>query len=378
MNMAKRNYIQIDDLEKITFLAENLRPEYLSGTLIGISAFVDASDEFDFFQQRTFILSFFDKHFSDLPVSVISQAANRGVVFEIWKHEYCIGLKYKKINEINYTVYEDEMGKAVWCFGCTSADSNISFEEQACRSFNMMQAVLSEENLSMDNLIRQWNYLPAILKTETKNKRIYQNYQLFNEIRQSYYERYKKNRHYPSATGIGMDYGAVSIDFAALQPNENVLVTGLENPCQTNAYRYGQKILVGSPAKENEPKKPPLFERAKYAGWSDRGTVFISGTAAIAGEKTVGLNDFVRQTILTIENIANLIAPQNLVSKYIPAANTQYVYLRVYVKDKKDMNIVKKISEKYYRNIPILYVEADICRNDLLVEIEGEAEVGNF
>jgi enamine deaminase RidA (YjgF/YER057c/UK114 family) len=373
--MTKRNYIRINKLEKINLLAGNLHPEYLSGTVIGITVFVDASDTLDFFQQRTFILSFFDKHFNCLPVSVISQPAGQGVVFEIWKHENCIHLQYRKIREINYTVYEDETGKAVWGFGCTSAGSKASFGDQARYSFDAMQAILSEEGLSMDNLIRQWNYLPAILKTEAKNNRIYQNYQLFNEIRQSYYDRYKKDKNYPSATGIGMDYGAVTIDFAALRPNENALVAGLNNPRQTNACLYGQKILIGSPLKEDEQKKPPLFERAKYAGLHDRGIIFISGTAAITGEKTVGLNDFVKQTGVTIANIAALIAPQNLDSKDIPTANKQYAYLRVYIKNEKDRGLIEKIGEAYYKNIPVLYVKADICRDDLLVEIEGEASV---
>jgi hypothetical protein len=49
-------------------------------------------------------------------------------------------------------------------------------------------------------------------------------------------------------------------------------------------------------------------------------------------------------------------------------------YLRVYVKEEKYFQDVKAICTKYYPDIPILYLVSDICRDQLLVEIEGVAE----
>jgi enamine deaminase RidA (YjgF/YER057c/UK114 family) len=374
--MLKRDFIQIHSLEDITCVIEHLLAGTQTGSIIGVTTFVFASNKRDFFRQRNTVLSFFDKNFKHLPVNVVAQSCGQGVAFEIWKNENSRTLNYKQQNDVNYCVYEDGTGLSLWAFGCTSVSENLSFEEQTRRSFEAMQAILTAENMSMDNLVRQWNYIPSILSAETLHTtslQQYQHYQIFNDLRQEYYERYKTDKNYPAATGIGVAFGAVTIDFLALKPNTNTLVTGLNNPNQSDAYHYGQKVLVGSAFAANKQKKPPLFERAKYAGQTGEGIVFISGTAAIVGEKTVGLNDVVRQTFTTVRNIAALIESQNLATKQIAANNSRCAYFRVYVKIEKHLNLVRKICKTCYPDISILCVQADICRDDLLMEMEGEA-----
>jgi hypothetical protein len=49
-------------------------------------------------------------------------------------------------------------------------------------------------------------------------------------------------------------------------------------------------------------------------------------------------------------------------------------YLRVYVKEEQDMNDVKTVCNKYFPDVPTLYLISDICRDDLLVELEGITE----
>ena len=56
-------------------------------------------------------------------------------------------------------------------------------------------------------------------------------------------------------------------------------------------------------------------------------------------------------------------------------SNVKIKSLRVYVKYKNDIQEVKNICERYFPNLQILYVVADICRPELLVEIEGVAEL---
>ncbi len=77
-----------------------------------------------------------------------------------------------------------------------------------------MNEILASEGMSMDDLVRQWNYIGNIL--ETKNN--CQNYQLFNEVRNDYYTRFRKVKSYPAATGVGMMHGGVILDFCALKP----------------------------------------------------------------------------------------------------------------------------------------------------------------
>ena len=48
--------------------------------------------------------------------------------------------------------------------------------------------------------------------------------------------------------------------------------------------------------------------------------------------------------------------------------------LRVYVKRPQDYPVIRKVCEKRCgTNLPVIYVVADVCRSDLLVEMEGLA-----
>jgi hypothetical protein len=54
------------------------------------------------------------------------------------------------------------------------------------------------------------------------------------------------------------------------------------------------------------------------------------------------------------------------------AFHPQYGHSRVYVKHRKDYRAIKNTVERYFPDLPAVYIVADICRDDLLVEIEGK------
>jgi len=151
----------------------------------------------------------------------------------------------------------------------------------------------------------------------------------------------------------------------------------VKNPRQTDAYNYSQEVLIGNSSGKKTGKNTPKFERAKYVSLNGHKVVFISGTASILNEKTIGIHDVNKQTLVTIDNISGLIADENLrhsgVSK--TSGTIQYTFLRIYVKDASDLASVRDICEKKFGDIPKSYLIADICRDDLLVEIEGVAEL---
>ena len=67
-----------------------------------------------------------------------------------------------------------------------------------------------------------------------------------------------------------------------------------------------------------------------------------------------------------------------LVSKEnIPTENcgSSYDLLRIYVKRKEDIEAVKEYMETHYPTAMKHYLVADVCRPELLVEIEGIAHV---
>jgi hypothetical protein len=121
----------------------------------------------------------------------------------------------------------------------------------------------------------------------------------------------------------------------------------------------------------------PKFERAKILSTPESLLIFISGTAAIIGQISISIISVEQQTEMTIQNILRLISSENLLEHGIESAEDATItYLRVYVKHSKDMVQVKNICFKHFPLLPILYVVADICRAELLVEIEGQANTG--
>ena len=361
--------------EELAACIQQLTEKYPLDTTVGITFFINAAGDNDFYEKRESIEQACNENLQKLPVSIISQPAGSGVAMEIWTHETCKNLQHKSWCGLKYTIYNDAFGQFIWGLGMLSNNPTLNFREQASSAFERMKTVLSLEEFSFDHLIRQWNYIPGILKTHTENGRLYQNYQLFNDIRQYYYGIYKRNTVYPAATGIGMDCGSVTIDFVAVKLNDNTRVAGLSNPNQINAFNYGQDVLIGSAMKADENKKAPLFERAKYIGAEENAFVFVSGTASITGEKTIGLDDVVEQTRVTIKNISDLTSCDNIRSTGAKIAKKNYTYLRVYVKREDDFNAVGEICKEKYGDIPMLFIKADICRDNLLVEIEGEAAI---
>ncbi len=160
------------------------------------------------------------------------------------------------------------------------------------------------------------------------------------------------------ATGIGANLGGILVDLdAAVFTRSECYATPIDNKLQIAAHAYSDQVLEAAQQKKATPK----FERAKSMTFDDRRIVYISGTAAIRGEESlvgVGLG---RQLHITMENIGQLIGKAKL------------KMLRVYLKEKSFYEEARELLEGYNLNIPISYMWADVCRDELLIEIEGIA-----
>jgi len=273
-------------------------------------------------------------------------------------------------NNVRYIVCTTDSGKEVWGSGLGFALFSTDTRSAAEAAFEQMKAILDAEGMSFNNLVRQWNYIGNIL--EEKNG--LQNYQIFNEVRSEYYRKYRTVHGYPAATGIGMKLGGVTIDFCAVMTNEKVMVKPIENPNQINAYEYGQQVLKGGSGKGKSVKHPPKFERALFLKENFKSTLLISGTASIIGQDTIGIDDVEKQTRITIENI-NKLTEQRRNGQNIVNTDTEwgkYILLRVYIKNQSDFSKVKMICAEQFPFVPAIFIESDICRDNLLVEIETE------
>jgi enamine deaminase RidA (YjgF/YER057c/UK114 family) len=105
-------------------------------------------------------------------------------------------------------------------------------------------------------------------------------------------------------------------------------------------------------------------------------TTFISGTASITDSETRWIGDVEKQTHQTLDNIEALIGGANFKRHGWPgfgAKLADLAHLRVYIKYPQDYERTRAVCEERLGLIPTVYAVGDVCRDDLLVEIEGVA-----
>jgi enamine deaminase RidA (YjgF/YER057c/UK114 family) len=275
------------------------------------------------------------------------------------------GLRYTTVN------YPD--CRMVYAAGITAGENAAGTLDQSNDAFGLMKRVLEKENMDFTNIVRQWNYIENITGKIVSKDKTRQNYQVFNDIRSLYYGEVDFKRGYPAATGIGMDCGGVVLEFIAADFSSDIKVIPIKNPDQADAHQYSLEMLVGDGIQADRPKSTPKFERARAIAKENDYYVYISGTAAIKGQKTLFPTDVEQQTRITIENISRLIAPDNLEKHNLPVSSSDspFSHIRVYIKNEADVPAVKKKCDEHYGEVPRLYLISDICRENLLVEIEG-------
>jgi enamine deaminase RidA (YjgF/YER057c/UK114 family) len=275
---------------------------------------------------------------------------------QLWQQEL--------IQEENFSAVHFKRNKTRVLTGQVQSHSLTGFRRNAGEAFSLMGKLLEKTQFPVSSVIRQWNYIENILGYEND----LQNYQEFNNVRSSFYADHFSKNGFPAATGIGMNQGGIILQFVAIESGE-AFSFPLDNPDQRSAHTYSNEVLIGE---NNFLKTTPKFERARYLELFGKKQVFISGTASICGENTVGIGDAELQTEITIQNIKRLYSEKVLKAVAGNFCRPQYGHARVYVKNREDFSVVRKVVKKHYGNLPVVYLVADICREELLVEIEGK------
>ena len=279
-------------------------------------------------------------------------------------------ITYKVWNSIPYVVIEADNEKEIWAGGFGSGLHSDNTRKAARAAFDQMRALLEVEKMTFNHIVRQWNFVGNILEIKDE----LQNYQIFNEVRSENFHKYRTIHSYPAATGIGMKFGGICLDCLAVTSENNLKIIAIDNPEQIRPYDYGQQVLKGKPLEGKKTKQPPQFERAVHLSNNLASTLFVSGTASIVGQETIGIDDVEKQTVVTIENISRLTDPTRIghLTGNADADPGNLILLRVYIKNQDDFLKVKAICEEYFPNVTANYIEADVCRDNLLVEIEAE------
>ncbi|MDR0392483.1 MAG: hypothetical protein LBH59_11285 [Planctomycetaceae bacterium] len=267
-----------------------------------------------------------------------------------------------------------------WFFGgdFRADDKFVSAYDRSLDAFKKIREQLRPNLFQLCQLVRTWIYqghLVAPDKTAADGELL--RYQELNRARTDFFGEIKflheyltkecKKQVFPASTGIGADDHDVVISAIAVNSlRDDFVVAALENPKQTSAFSYSK---VYSP-------QSPKFARGVAVNLDNWCQIFVSGTASITNSESRYNDNVEKQTKQTLDNIAALIDGANLAKHGIRGFESDLSKLecvRVYVKRPDDFAAINAICQERLQDTPILYTIADVCRPELLVEIEGIA-----
>lgn len=234
---------------------------------------------------------------------------------------------------------------------------DASPDMQAGHMFERAERILKREQGDYRDMVRTWLYLSDILEW----------YNDFNKVRNQAYARFGimpsttdhepvRNLSLPASTGIEGNNpagAACLMDALALIGSNKPEIVQMSNMRQKDAFRYRSAFSRGACIKHPDFKE-----------------IQISGTAAI-DEQGISLHpgDFRNQVLRTFENVEALLAQQGATLQNICTGTA-------FLKRPQDAQEYQAItSELGLGNLPCVCVIADICRDDLLFEIDGVATV---
>lgn len=203
------------------------------------------------------------------------------------------------------------------------------------------------------HLLKIANYMPAITAPDATVALSRQRYHALSLGRARAFAEANVPLPPPAACALGTP-GAAAITLACLaadRPGQ-----ALENPRQISAYRYPERYGPQSPS----------FSRAMLTPPNDgRRLLLVSGTASIVGHESRHLGDVGAQCAEARANLQALFDASRAAGAN-PAEPA--LSFRAYLRRPHDLALV----QHYFAAEPnALFLQADICRDELLVEIEG-------
>jgi len=351
--------LSIDDAH-LTFLKFDLAGRGLDAQLSAALSVCDRAVGLDTIARQTFFLSpdvypdeltaALDRAYGrPLPVtSFVYQppAEGHAVSCEMWS--FATLSPMKRAAHVSWV----ETGAATWGFvGGTGAVLGRAGNHSVQSMLSDAQRDLCPAGLEFGQMVRTWYYIGNLLGAAGNGNR----YELFNASRNAVYRNQWPNLCLtPASTGIGMSKGEIVFEGLFIKPHQDaVQISWLDNPLQTPPYLYDIRV---------EQSRKPSFSRAAEVRIGNTTLTFISGTASIRASRVVHPQRVTAQTEATIENMAALIDGETL---------RDLQQIRVYIKRPEDLNLVRDCCRAHLPDTPCVYLIADVCKPDCLVEIEG-------
>ena len=197
------------------------------------------------------------------------------------------------------------------------------------------------------HVLRVWNYIGGINDGEGDAER----YKQFCEGRAAGMGDFFAEG-FPAATAIGHRDNCYRMQIYLLACDQRG--RRIENPRQVSAWRYPREY----------GRTPPSFARAMALPAGD--ALAISGTAAVVGHASAHQDDLEAQLIETLTNLEALLSSSGMAAGFDNQSP-----LKAYVRHATDAPRVSAFLQQHLPDVPVLLLHGDICRRELLVEIDG-------
>ncbi len=241
--------------------------------------------------------------------------------------------------------FEDELARYCYLGGITSSTSDKDGGQQTLEVLETLRCALETTDMNYRDVVRTWFYLDGLLSW----------YDDFNRARTTFLTKHDVfSRLMPASTGVGIANDAGSLVLAkahacrAKSPDFQVRVA--ESPLQGSAYAYGS-----------------AFSRAVEIATPAGRTLHVSGTASIApGGETEHLGDVNAQIHRTMEVVEAILQQAGM-------GWSDAVRGIAYFCNAADLHLwqATRTACQLPANIELV-VHADVCRDDLLFELELE------
>ena len=215
------------------------------------------------------------------------------------------------------------------------------------------------------NLYRVWHYVPYINQETDK----LENYKSFCKARSLAFEAFYGQDFdvkLPAASAVGINDDWLVIYFVAGKADG----THLENPEQMSAYKY---------PKQYGPRSPS-FARGTVLSSDGKRLGYLSGTASIKSHESVTLSDITDQLHTTLDNMSLVFERMGLVHErhsygsLMPDPAKHDRTFKVYIKRPEHVQAVQELFPPIIGETEddhIIYLNSDICRAELDIEIEA-------
>ncbi|MCP4260958.1 MAG: translation initiation inhibitor [Planctomycetes bacterium] len=244
------------------------------------------------------------------------------------------------------SLFDDEKAQYCHLSGLLPKTASRPRSEQAAEIFEQMDGVLKANEMDFNDVLRTWFYNDNILDW----------YGDFNKVRDIFFNKKQVYEGLvPASTGVGGRNPAgtalVGALLAVKAKSEGVMASAVKSPLQSPALEYGSS-----------------FSRAVELDLSDHQRLYISGTASIDPDgTTVHVDDPQEQVELTMKVVHVILESRDM--GWIDVTRAL-----AYFKHAKDATIFDKFCTlNNVPPLPVVIAENDICREELLFEIELDA-----